>query len=333
MHPTALTILIMLLAILICFTMSSWFMPIGGILLILQFGAASCAILYSRSNGLLAALIGAVSFNFLFTQPQFSIRMENIEDIINMATFVVVAFVTSEFTTFYQKQQKALRVAQMQADILRSVSHDLRTPLASIIGSMETLHEYSTNLEESEKTGLISGALLESKRLHAYIENILHATKIQNDLLIAARTPTDIERIFSDLESRFNTSRLEIFVLLSSPTIIASEPLLQQAIYNVVDNALKFSQDKVLIHVTDTEENLKITVKDNGCGLPNNDTEAPFQLFSSSRKGDIGKGGIGLGLNVARGIISAHKGTIQLRNTNPGCKVIIMLPTINEPAS
>ena len=135
------------------------------------------------------------------------------------------------------------------------------------------------------------------------------------------------------IRDSFNTSRLEIFVLLSSPTIIASEPLLQQAIYNVVDNALKFSQDKVLIHVTDTEENLKITVKDNGCGLPNNDTEAPFQLFSSSRKGDIGKGGIGLGLNVARGIISAHKGTIQLRNTNPGCKVIIMLPTINEPAS
>lgn len=331
MRDVLFTMVTMAIAVTLCVVLANWFLPSGGTLLVLQLAAVSCAVQFSRFNGIVASLVAACSFNFFFTEPRYSIRMSNIDDVINMGTFVVVAVFSSELILFYKRQQKALRIAQLQANVLRSVSHDLRTPISSIIGSMETLDTYYSSLKEEDKRELISGSIHESKRLHAYIENILQATKIQSDLLIAGREKISLKCVVENLLLRFNTPRISVTYKLSCEYIYASGPLLEQALFNVVDNALKFSKETVSLTVINSTDSTTIIVDDLGEGLPNNDTEAPFTLFSSSRHGDIGQGGIGLGLHVARGIINAHKGTLSLQNLDSGCRATFSLPHLNRP--
>jgi K+-sensing histidine kinase KdpD len=319
--------------VLICLLLRNWFLPIGGTLLILQLGAVTCSILFSRLNGLVAAIIGAISFNFLFTAPFYSVQMTDVDDVINIATFLVVAVSTSEFSSFYKRQQTALRKAQLQANVLRSVSHDLRTPLSSIIGSMETLDSYYHSLSEEDKRELIKGSVYESKRLHTYIENILQATKIQSDLLIAGREKVSISLVIDNLLARFNTERISVVYTNSNEHVIVSPPLLEQALFNVIDNALKFSSEAVKVIVSNDAKSTYFSVEDSGIGLKNGDTESPFLLFSSSRDGDVGKGGIGLGLNVAKGIVEAHKGKLILQNLKPGCRAILSIPNLSEQSS
>ncbi|GEA03819.1 sensor histidine kinase [Alteromonas sp. KUL17] len=302
-------------------------------MLILQLGAVTCTILFARVNGLIAALIGAFSFNFLFTEPFYSVRMTEFDDVINIATFLVVAILTSEFTAFYKRQQTALRKAQLQANVLRSVSHDLRTPLSTIIGSMETLDTYYYSLPEDDKRELIRGAIVESRRLHSYIENILQATKIQNDLLIAGREEVSVKLLIENVLIRFSNPRIVTSYSGHVRQIYASGPLLEQAIFNVIDNALKFSEQDVLVKVVSDSKSTTIAVEDSGIGLKDGDTERPFMLFSSSRDGDVGTGGIGLGLNVARGIAEAHKGKLVLESLTPGCRAIISIPNLSAKSS
>ncbi|MAI37695.1 DUF4118 domain-containing protein [Alteromonas sp.] len=333
MRDIAVTSAIMVFAVLASWLLSSLFLPIGGTLLILQLGCVACATLFSRFNGILAALFGAVSFNFFFTEPLYSVRMTNADDVVNMATFIIVAILTSELTAFYKKQQTALRKAQLQANVLRSVSHDLRTPLSSIIGSMETLDSYYHSLSEEDKRELIKGSIYESKRLHAYVENILQATKIQSDLLIAGREKISISLVINNLLTRFNTERISVNFTNTNEHIIVSPTLLEQALFNVLDNALKFSSEVVEVTISNDAKSTYFSIEDSGIGLKNGDTESPFLLFSSSRNGDVGKGGIGLGLNVAKGIVEAHKGTLTLQNLDPGCGAILSVPNLSEQSS
>ena len=333
MRDIAVTIIIMVIAVLASWLLGSLFLPIGGTLLILQLGCAACAVLFSRFSGIIAALFGAMSFNFFFTEPLYSVRMSDADDVVNMATFIIVAILTSVLTAFYKKQQTALRKAQLQANVLRSVSHDLRTPLSSILGSMETLDFYYHSLSEEDKRELIKGSIYESKRLHAYVENILQATRIQSDLLIAGREKVSISIIIDNLIARFNTDRIIVIYTNTTEYVIASPPLLEQALFNVIDNALKFSNEAVKIVVSNDAKNTFFSIEDSGIGLKNGDTESPFLLFSSSRNGDVGKGGIGLGLNVSRGIVEAHKGMLTLQNLNPGCCAILSIPNLSEQSS
>ncbi|TAP24780.1 DUF4118 domain-containing protein [Alteromonas sp. KUL17] len=333
MRDSTITVGIMGVFVLVCLLLRNLFLPIGGTLLILQLGAVTCTILFARVNGLIAALIGAFSFNFLFTEPFYSVRMTEFDDVINIATFLVVAILTSEFTAFYKRQQTALRKAQLQANVLRSVSHDLRTPLSTIIGSMETLDTYYYSLPEDDKRELIRGAIVESRRLHSYIENILQATKIQNDLLIAGREEVSVKLLIENVLIRFSNPRIVTSYSGHVRQIYASGPLLEQAIFNVIDNALKFSEQDVLVKVVSDSKSTTIAVEDSGIGLKDGDTERPFMLFSSSRDGDVGTGGIGLGLNVARGIAEAHKGKLVLESLTPGCRAIISIPNLSAKSS
>jgi len=333
MRDSIITVSIMVIFTLVCLLLRNWFLPIGGTLLILQLGAVTCSILFSRLHGLAAAIIGAISFNFLFTAPFYSVRMSDVDDVINIATFLVVAVLTSEFSSFYKRQQTALRKAQLQANVLRSVSHDLRTPLSAIIGSMETLDTYYHSLPENDKRELIKGSIVESKRLHTYIENILQATRIQNDLLIAGREHVSINSLIENVLTRFSNPRIVTSYSGHVRQIYASGPLLEQAMFNVIDNALKFSEQEVLVKVKSDSKYTNIIVEDSGIGLKDGDTKRPFILFSSSRDGDVGTGGIGLGLNVAQGIAEAHKGKLILENLAPGCRAIISIPNLSEKSS
>ncbi|WP_175405031.1 sensor histidine kinase [Salinimonas lutimaris] len=322
------TLLIMLIVAGLCLALDSLRVPAGGILLVLQLATGIIALLFNRLLALTAALVGALCFNYLFTSPRHSLQMHQAEDIINLIVFCVIALLGSQFARYYRAQQGALRKAQVQNGLLMSVSHDLRTPLSTIIGSMETMQKYGDKLDETARTELLDGALKEGNRLHRYIENLLQASRLHHHGILEKTDTVNLHQLLEDLLLRLNSARLRLITRQPDYTLKCASQLLQQALYNVIDNALRYSPaaTPVIIRYGLTNNHYTLTIRDYGKGLNEQQARQAFELFHSSREGDSGDGGIGLGLTVAKAIIDAHSGTIVLDPKEPGCEVTITLP-------
>lgn len=307
---------------------NQWFLSNIATLLILQLGVVSVAFLTDKLPSIISGIIGALTYNYLFTKPYFSLHMAEYEDFINMLVFLIIAVITSQLAAYYKQQRQQLKQAELRASILLSVSHDLRTPLSTVIGTLETLREYQQKLPQIQKDELLSTALEESHRLHRYIENLLQATKIQHGAVNLQFVDSNLTLLINDVINRFNTTRLSTELPLNLPLIAIQPHLLEQAIYNLIDNALSYSNTNlpVVVAVLLTANELKIQVIDQGPGISKHDQQRIFELFYSSRQGDRGEGGTGLGLHVAAGIVQAHQGTLSVVPTDKGCTMQITLP-------
>jgi K+-sensing histidine kinase KdpD len=312
----------------ISFILDAWFLPTQGTLLIFQLAVVITAFPGNKPIAIFAGILSGVIFNYFFTTPRFSLHMSDVDDIVNLFIFLIVAVLTGYLAAFYRAQQEALELAELRASILMSVSHDLRTPLSTIIGSLTSLQEYQDRLPKPEKEELLQGALEESHRLHRYIENLLQATKLHQGIKLNG-IKQELFPIINNVVSRFDSDRIQVIFTGISPKIFASAYLLEQAIYNVIDNALKYSPSIYPVKISySTEDNstVHLDVSDKGPGIANKNKDAVFDLFFSTRKGDAGQGGSGMGLTVAKGIIEAHKGSISILPDTTGCVVRISLP-------
>lgn len=317
------------------FFLEQWFLPSLGTLLLLQLAVIIVALRGDSVPALTVGVLGALMFNYGFTEPRYTFHMTEVDDIVNLLVFLIIAVVSSQMTIHFRSQRDALRHAQLQSSLLLSVSHDLRTPLATIIGTLSTLQAYQNRLSESERNELLNGAIEESHRLHRYVENLLQATKIQHQAVQLNPEPQSIVPILRRIIQRFDSPRLHFEHQTDLPAVWVRESLIEQALYNVIDNALAYSPktEPVAIQVDRADTGtVRIQVQDRGAGIPPALRDKVFDPFFSTRSGDSGEGGTGLGLSVAAGLIHAHRGRIAIHNQEPGCTVTITLPTTGEPA-
>lgn len=328
MNKVLLPLMVVAVSSAISFLLGSWFLSNLGTLLILQLGVVTVALVSEKPSALFAGALSALSFNYFFTQPLYSLHMSELDDIVNLFVFLVIAVITSHLATYYRSQQEELKQTKIRSSILLSVSHDLRTPLSTIIGTLGTLQNYHTKLSEQEKSELISAALEESHRLHRYVENLLQATKIQHGEISLNTEIYDLHSLFDALQNRFGSQRLILQLPQQLIPIMASMSLLEQAFYNLIDNALTYSEGDVIISVQHNNNSANIYVIDLGPGIVQSKQEKVFDLFYSTRQGDSGEGGTGLGLAVAQGIIHAHNGRIRFVPVSRGCKIEVNLPII-----
>ncbi|MEC8011032.1 MAG: ATP-binding protein [Pseudomonadota bacterium] len=333
-HTKTFAFFIILIFSLLAYVASTHFMPKLGVLLILQLAIVVISMPCNRVVTNVSCFIFALIYNYFFTLPHYSFHMTELEDIINTIVFLVVSFLTSDFSNRYREKSEALKQAEMRSNILLSVSHDLRTPLSSIIGSLETFKEYQHQISDEKKAELIDGSIEESHRLHRYIENLLQLVKLKHSPVELKMHKHRIEDITQHLESRVANPRFKMDINVSQP-IMVQDALLEQAIYNMVDNALRYSPaDKpVILKAYDLEQLLYIQVMDYGEGIPKQHRDQIFDAFYSSRTGDMGYGGSGLGLAVAKGIVDAHRGRVHVienvtddEGTQFGCVIEIQIP-------
>ncbi|MGM0905130.1 MAG: sensor histidine kinase [Pseudomonadota bacterium] len=313
----------------ISYLLDHWLLPTSGTVLILQLAVLLVAFLTNFRAALLAAIAALLLFNFLFTEPRYSLHMTDIDEIVTAIVFITVAVITSHLATSFRLQKESLRQAQLRSNILLSVSHDLRTPLASVIGNLSTLQAYQERLPEHERAELLQGALDESDRLHRYIENLLQATRLQHGEIRLTHAVQDIRPVISKTIARFPAqSRLLVHDSLQYAMVEVQSSLLEQALFNIIDNALRFSGDTapVSINLYETDNTIIIDIKDEGPGIDSNKRALVFSVFYSSREKDSGTGGTGLGLSVAKGIIDTHNGQISIEDSNKGCLIRIALP-------
>lgn len=307
----------------------------AAVLLILQLAVVVVAFQCNSRFAYAAAVIEAMSFNFFFTTPRYSLQMFRPEDIFNLVVFMVAAFITSTFADLYRRQQGELKQTKLQNSILLSVSHDLRTPLATIIGTLTTLNEYMPKLKDLERKELLDSATSESHRLHQYIENLLQATKLQHGTLKITKKDELIADIVRDAVSRLSnyTEKVSMNMDDSVGYLSVSRSLIEQAIFNVLDNAMRFSPENESVEVSLSKQGSScvIDVRDMGIGIKAEDAEKIFSLFYSGANNKSADSGTGMGLAVAKGIITAHQGEIQSMPVSEGTLIRIRLP-LNQGA-
>jgi K+-sensing histidine kinase KdpD len=225
---------------------------------------------------------------------------------------------------------------RLRSALLASVSHDLRTPLVSIIGAAESLQSFGSTLDEDDRKALLDTVRSEGERLNRYIQNLLDMTRVGHGTLTLKRDWIGVDELIGSAITRLRRYRpdakFETSIDRALDPIWVHPALVEQALFNVIENAAEFSPIgmPVTVDARVAEGLLCIEIGDSGPGIPEAERERVFDTFFSAGRGDRGRQGTGLGLTICRGMIGAHGGRVQALAGHgaTGTLVRITLPLI-----
>lgn len=230
---------------------------------------------------------------------------------------------------------------RLKSALLSSISHDLRTPLASIVGSVTGLRTLGDRMSKAERADLLLTIEEEASRLSRFVSNLLDMTKLEAGAIDIRRDRVAMADIVRSAVSRANKAfprrKTELAVSPNLPAIRGDAPLLEQVVFNLLDNANKYSSPGTATRVTVKGEAncVSIQVYDAGIGIPEQDLEKVFEKFYRVSPGDGRPSGTGLGLSICAGLIKAMGGTIKAENSitaGKGTCITISLPVLPAPA-
>ncbi len=234
-----------------------------------------------------------------------------------MADDVAQALWRTRLATELEAQRVANETERLRSALLASVSHDLRTPLAGMLGAAESLESYGADLDECDRRALLETIREDGQRLDRYIQNLLDMTRIGQGGIALERDWIGMDELIGSALGRLRRYRPDTVCTVRFAAEVAPvwvhPALIEQVIFNVLENAVKFSQpgEAVAIGVAyANSDDLRIEVDDSGPGIPEEDRERVFEMLYSARRGVCGQAGTGLGLAICRGIVQAHGGTI-----------------------
>ena len=233
--------------------------------------------------------------------------------------------------------KRTVETEHLRSALLTSISHDLKTPLASVLGAAGTLRDLSGRLSEAEKTDLLKTIIDESERLNRFIANLLDMTKLEAGAVVLNTSPHDLREIVGSALRRADKilahHRVELELGGDLPMLNLDAVLLEQAVFNVLDNAGKYSSEgsTILIRSLRDRDSVVLEILDEGTGIPPEDLDHIFDKFYRVQKSDHVRAGTGLGLAISRGFIEAMKGTIAATNRKDrsGAVFTIRLPAEN----
>lgn len=286
--------------------------------------------------GTLAAILGVIGVNYIFTYPYWAFDFILAGYPLTFLTMFGVSIITCTMTTKI-KQQEHLRVEgekeKMRANLLRSVSHDIRTPLTSIVGATSALLE-TEGLSEKEQRALLEEARDEAQWLIRVMENLLSITRMGDARTQLAKVPEAAEEILGEAARKFRKRFPEIQVAVSAPDELLLVPmdaiLIEQVLSNLLENAATHGQTVTQIQLSVQREQAyaRFAAQDNGCGIPPKELPRLFDgtlKHSETPSGD-GKRNMGIGLSVCMAIVRAHGGTMEAKNLSRGAEFSFRLP-------
>ncbi len=229
---------------------------------------------------------------------------------------------------------------RLRSALLTSISHDLKTPLAAVLGSAGALRDLAPSLDDDAKADLLATIIDESERLNRFIANLLDMTKLESGAIIPNVSPHDVGEIVATAltrASRILTShRVEMDLASDLPMAMVDAVLFEQALFNLLDNAAKYAPPGSTIRIDSKRDGTRsfLRVLDEGPGIPVADLERIFDKFYRVQKGDQVRAGTGLGLAISRGFIEALQGTLTAANRTDrsGAEFTITLPVLDTDA-
>ncbi len=237
------------------------------------------------------------------------------------------------------RAKRTIETDRLRSALLTSISHDLKTPLAAVLGAASTLRDLSTGLSDAEKADLLATVIDESERLNRFIANLLDMTKLESGAVVPNTALHDLGEIVGSALRRASKilalHRVELDLAAGLPMLEMDAVLFEQALFNLLDNAAKYSPPGTTIRIRSwrDQDAVCLQVLDEGDGIPPGDLEHIFDKFYRAEKGDRVRAGTGLGLAISRGFVEALHGEITAANRpdRPGAVFAITLPV--PPAS
>ncbi len=285
--------------------------------------------------GSISVILGVVFVNFIFTYPYWAIDFQNPGYPITFFTLLMISLITSTLTAQAKRQASLLAENErekMRANLLRSVSHDIRTPLTSIVGSTSAVLE-NPGLSDQEQRALLENAREEAQWLIRVVENLLSITRMGDAQDRIAKEPEPAEEVLGAAAQKFRRRFPLVNVTVSAPEELLMVPmdpiLIEQVLANLLENAAVHGGAANVSLVLEAEgDSARITVRDDGRGIPRRELDGLFDGRLKSRRSPDGDGkrNMGLGLSVCRAIVLAHGGTITAKNLAQGAEFSFRLP-------
>jgi two-component system, OmpR family, sensor histidine kinase KdpD len=320
----------------VCFALSH-IMGYRVIALILLLTVSFLAVTFDILPVLLAATLSALIWGYFFIPPRFTVHVETTEDKILLVMYFVIALINGVLTYKIRQLEKASQLKEERANsvalyntLLNSLSHELRTPIAAIIGAADNL-QLNANLTQANREMLIAEISKASLRLNQQVENLLNISRLESGHIQPKKDWTDVVELIYDVVKRVEENnphrKIDISINQNMPLCLVDKGMLDQVIYNLVNNAAIHTEVKseILVSATCPADVLEVTVEDNGKGFNVKEIRDVFHKFSRARKS--GTEGSGLGLSIVKGFTEALSGSVNLeKSMMGGARFIILIP-------
>jgi two-component system, OmpR family, sensor histidine kinase KdpD len=230
--------------------------------------------------------------------------------------------------------KRTVESERLRSALLTSISHDLKTPLASVLGAASTMRDLAGNLSDQQKHDLLATVIDESERLNRFIANLLDMTKLESGAIVPNTALHDIGEIVGSALRRagkiLTRHKVSLELAADLPMLELDAVLFEQVLFNLLDNAAKYSPSDTTVSIRSWRERdqVALQVADEGEGIPPAELESVFDKFYRVQKGDRVRPGTGLGLAISRGFVEAMNGRISAANRTDrsGAVLTIRLP-------
>jgi two-component system sensor histidine kinase KdpD len=309
------------------------------------------AVYYGLGYAIAVSLVSMLTFNFLFLAPVHTFALEDSRNWGALAVYLVTAVVVSELAARARRdaaevvaaaidrerlargtlETEALRRSDaIKTAVIQAVSHDLRTPLATIEAAVDGLAGGTVALHEDDRLELLGTIRLELTRLARLVENLLDLSRLQAGA--AEPSPelwTADQLVGRSLDELPDSSRVNVVMPDDLPLVRADGVQVQRVLVNLIENALKFSPGSVQIEVVAASDELVFEVTDSGPGIPEPQLQQIFEPFHRVEQGSRGSG---LGLAIARGFAHANDGRVWAESrVGEGASFGFALPAVALP--
>ena len=277
--------------------------------------------------GVAASLISVLAVNWAFTYPYWAFDLISPECISSAVVMLIVSTMTGALTTRLKQQEKLKAEAEaerMRGNLLRAVSHDLRTPLTSICGSCSAIMEHYDQIPKERQLKLLGDMQSDAQWLTRMVENLLSVTRVDAERVRLAKNSTVLEELIDAVLVKFRKHYPDHRVQVQIPAEFISIPmdpmLMEQVLMNLLENAVFHAKgmEHLWLRVEKQNGYAVFFVEDDGCGISKEQLPGLFSGLQSREKLiETGRSNMGIGLSVCQTIVKAHGSDIQVEN-RPG---------------
>ena len=312
----------------LCYSMSNY-LDYKVVSFILLLTVSIVAVLFDIIPVFITAIASALIWDYFFIPPHFTLQVGSTEDSILLLMYFVIALVNAVLTYKIRQIEKIGRAREEKANmvklydtLLNSLSHELRTPIAAIIGAADNLQSNNRNLTAENKQELIAEISKASFRLNQQVENLLSMSRLESGFIQPKKDWCDIIEVIYDAVRRIEenniSQKITININPDIPFFKLDKAMIEQIIYNLVNNAIQHTKEdsKIDIIAHCHADVLELIIEDNGKGFPEDEINNVFNKFY--RLKNTKTGGTGLGLSIVKGFTEALGGTVHLQNLKTG---------------
>jgi len=285
-----------------------------------------------------AAAMSAIIWDFFFIPPHFTLHITNSEDALLLLMYFVIALTSGILTSKVRELEKQEFLKEERSHTLRlyktlfdSISHELRTPIATIVGASDNLLQHDVKIAEKDKLELVDQISVAAFRLNRLIDNLLNMQRVESGMLEIKPDWCEVNELINSPINRLKNElvghKIEVEIQPDIPIVRIDFGLIEQSVFNLLHNEILYTQpdSTISINASYDGKNLIITIADNGKGFSEEELKL---LFTKFYRITVNKtGGTGLGLSIVKGFVEAHNGTVKVENNTPnGAKFTIIIP-------